>query len=334
MSSAFSKFTFCTVGDVHGHLQMALSIVARWQMERSITFDAVFLCGDVATFTTDSELDNATRRHARANPCELEFLTHWASKPPAPWLEYIFRPLEEDGLGLACPVVMVHGNHEGFPSLAKLAPQTIPSKPVHIGDLPTVDSGGFIRYLPSGWRIELPTGHTAGGLGGIEEGQRASNYHPMAYLDEAALLHLIEVESVDFLFTHQGPKAVQGDHGSETLDLLLPQNPPKYWFHGHSSPNRELTPTGPADECLVVPLETVAFPARGPEGFLPRKDGWSITTISDGEITVERENPYCLREFRLNQWFQAKDGRLVSPALATAAMCRLNLRLERFKPEQ
>jgi hypothetical protein len=59
-------------------------------------------------------LDNATRRHAGNNPCELEFLYQWATVPQPEWIRKIFRPLTQGGCGLECPVVMVHGNHEGF----------------------------------------------------------------------------------------------------------------------------------------------------------------------------------------------------------------------------
>lgn len=81
----------CAMGDVHGHLQLALGIAARWQLGLGRDFDAVLLWGD-----------------------KIEFLTQWMDPASAPWLEGIFRPVSEGGLGLACPVVMVHGNHEGF----------------------------------------------------------------------------------------------------------------------------------------------------------------------------------------------------------------------------
>ena len=55
-----SRETFAIVGDVHGHLQLALCTLARWQRERGgSAFDAVFLCGDVGTFTEDAQLDSA-----------------------------------------------------------------------------------------------------------------------------------------------------------------------------------------------------------------------------------------------------------------------------------
>src|SRR5688572_29469013 len=94
---------YAILGDLHGHLQLACCTLARWQRDRGRPFDAVFLCGDVGTFTEESQLDSATRSHARDNPCELEFLTQWSTRPPAPWLDRIFRQ-EPEGLGLSCPV--------------------------------------------------------------------------------------------------------------------------------------------------------------------------------------------------------------------------------------
>ena len=69
--------TVCAIGDVHGHLQLALCMAAQWQKELDINFEAVLLCGDVGTFTEDIQLDSTTRRHAKCNPCELEFLYQW-----------------------------------------------------------------------------------------------------------------------------------------------------------------------------------------------------------------------------------------------------------------
>jgi hypothetical protein len=81
----------CAVGDTHGHLQLALGMAARWQEELGLGFDAVLLCGDVGTFTEPGQLDNATRRHARNNPCELEFLDQWAAVPQPEWIQKLFR---------------------------------------------------------------------------------------------------------------------------------------------------------------------------------------------------------------------------------------------------
>ena len=186
-------FTFAAIGDVHGHLQLALCMAARWQTHLNLRFDAVFLCGDVGTFTDYSQLDNATLRHAKANPCELEFLQQWATHPPAPWLEHV---------------------------------------------------------------------------GGMEAGQRWAKYHPMAYIDDAAVEYLISVK-VEVLLTHQGPSSVQGDHGSDTLQMLLDAGVARVWFHATArrTPTR-FTPGRTArrssSRLATSPLAATATPSATP----------------------------------------------------------------------
>ena len=296
--------TFALVGDVHGHVQLALCMVARWQRELGVTFDAVCLAGDVGTFTATDALDGATVSHAKRNPSEREFATHWSTTPPAPWLDAIFSP---DGLGLTCPVMMVHGNHEGFDHLRSVAPQRRrPAEPVAVDDLPTVDTGGHVRYLPSGWRTATPGGRVIGGVGGMEPGQRRSRYDPMAYVDADAVAELSAFGGLDLLVTHQGPTAVQGDRGSPTLDRLA--DAARVWCHGHSTPVGDVTPVG---RCSVVPLGHVAFDRRGEPGA----DGFAHVTFADGEPMIVKAAPPFWREYRQKLWRPAADGRLVCPDL-------------------
>ncbi|MBI4871713.1 MAG: metallophosphoesterase [Candidatus Riflebacteria bacterium] len=317
--SAHDAPAIAVVGDVHGHLQLALCVLARWQCELGFRFEAVFLCGDVGTFTDESQLDNATRRHGKANPCELEFLLQWSTRPQAAWLGAIFRRQEEAGLGLDCPVVMVHGNHEGFAHLARLVPASGPAGAVAPGELPAVDSEGHLRLLPSGWRTSTPSGLLVGGVGGIEPGQRHAEYHEMANLDEAAVLGLAEAGPVDLLVTHQGPAGTQGEEaGSESLQFLLDQEIAQVWFHGHSVARPGRQRAGPRGQTLVVPLGDVAFPGRGPEPDLPGTDGWAVAVLRPDGPSVLEESPGFLREFRRRLWPQTPDGLLVCPSLAQA----------------
>ncbi len=303
------------VGDVHGHLQLALCILARWQRELESPFVAVLLCGDVGTFTDRAQLDNATVAHARQNPCELEFLTLWAATPAAPWLERIFMPLGE-GLGLQCPVVMVHGNHEGFAVLEPFSRSGPPAVPVAVADLPALDAKGRLRYLPSGWRFRTPGGRVVGGVGGIEPGQRGADYHPLAYVDEDAVISLAACEPVDVLVTHQGPAAVQGEAGSATLDLLAERPSARVWCHGHGASEWEVTRVGPAGECQVVPLGDIAFPGRGPSMGNPGLDGWCHLTLNrHEEPALRREAPPFWRDYRRSRWRPTREGALVCPDL-------------------
>jgi RNA polymerase II subunit A small phosphatase-like protein len=67
----------------------------------------------------------------------------------------------------------------------------------------------------------------------------------------------------------------------------------------------------------VVPLGDIAFPARGPEVNEPGRDGWALVVIDpDGAITVRKEAPPFLRDFRRNKWHHTSDGLLVCPPLA------------------
>lgn len=306
---AESEATYAIVGDVHGHLQLALCTLARWQRERGRPFSAVLLVGDVGTFTEESQLDNATHRHARENPCELEFLTQWSAYPPRPWIDAIFQPAPE-GLGLCCPIVMVHGNHEGFAHLERLYSQKyVPESPLTLDKLPDVDPNARIKLLPSGWTAVTPQGHRIGGVGGMERGQRRVKYHEMAYINESAVEHLmLPAGALDVLITHQGPAIVQGDHGSPTLDILLEFAVARFWFHGHSTPVR--TPQQ-IKSCMVVPLGDVAF-----HGGVPGTDGWAILEFGRDGTVLTKASPEFLRSSRQKLWSRTADGLLVHPDLA------------------
>jgi hypothetical protein len=308
-----SGTTLAVVGDVHGHLQLALCVLARWQAELGVRFDCVLLCGDVGTFTDGSQLDNATVRHARSNPCELEFLSQWSVAAPPPWLAHLFLPRATGrGLGLECPVVMVHGNHEGFAHLEGLRRGRPPARPVEAAALPAVDTDGYVRFLPSGWTTVAPGGCVVAGVGGIERGQRRAEYHPMAYIDDAAVESLCAAAPVDVLVTHQGPAALQGDLGSPTLDLLLECGAARSWFHGHATPNPDIVRAG---TCTVVPLGDVAFGGRGNRAEDPGLDGWSYARVTADAVDVVRETPPFWREYRPGKWKVLPDGLLVCPDL-------------------
>jgi hypothetical protein len=129
---------------------------------------------------------------------------------------------------------MVHGNHEDFAHLAAIVPPRSPAGSIDVSELPAVDPGGHIRLLPSGWSTRLERAITVAAIGGIEEGQRRTTYHPMAYLDQNAIRSVAETGPFDILITHQGPALVQRDPGAKALDRLLRCGVAKMWCHGHS----------------------------------------------------------------------------------------------------
>ena len=225
----------CVIGDVHGHLQLALCVASRLQDELKIKFEAIFLCGDVGTFTDESQLDNATRRHSKSNPCELEFLHQWSKVPQPNWIKKIFMAKSENGLGIECPVVMIHGNHEGFQHLRNLIPKKSSLLPIDIKDLPNVDSGNFIKYLPSGFICKTESGILIGGIGGIEKNSRYAAYDDLAYINEIDVLKLLYQKELDLLITHQGPYAYQSEYGAKSLDPLVETELASVWCHCHAA---------------------------------------------------------------------------------------------------
>ncbi len=307
--------SLCVIGDTHGHLQLALCVAARWQQILNTPFDAVLLCGDVGTFTDESQLDSTTRRHARSNPCELEFLYQWSVTPQPHWLARIFTPTTQNGLGLTCPVVMVHGNHEGFTHLAGLITDPVPAETIPISNLPAVDSAGYIRYLPSGWKCHTRSGITIGGIGGIESGRRRAGYHDLAYINDQAVLHLLDSDPFDILITHQGPQVNQGEHGASILDLIADTEICRYWFHGHSTPNMAIEKFGPNLNTQIIPLGDIAFPAKRNTPDVPGDNGWCRLTLGSDE-TITRERPGFWRDFRKSKWRTLPNGQLLSPSLS------------------
>lgn len=306
----------CITGDVHGHLQLALGVAARWQQELGTRFDNVLICGDVGTFTRRSQLDSATIRHARENPCELEFLEQWMREDAACWLRLIFEPVEKGGLGLPAPAIMTHGNHEGFDHLIDFRKPVIPERLVPVDELPRIDRGGWIAYLPCSWRARTAGGAVVGAIGGIEPGQR-HGYHPMAYIDRDLVWRMAEGDAVDVLITHQGPARLQGsDCGSDLLDLILEAGIARSWFHGHSIHEPEMWQIGPT---TVVPLQDVPFQTKGEHAGQPQPDSFAHVSVGEGSVEIDRQRPGCWWEFHQSNWMRIPDGRLVAPPLAWAA---------------
>jgi len=307
----------CTIGDTHGHLQLVLCMVACWQREQNTTFEAVFLCGDVGTFISDDQLDKATQRHGKANPCELEFLYQWSVAPFPAWLRKIFEPLDCDGLGQICPVVMVHGNHEGFSHLQTLIPNASPDVIHDMNQLPTVDTGGCIRYLPSGFRCRTASGKIIGGIGGIEPDQRKSKYHDLAYLNQSAIQRFLDNPPIDLLITHQGPSSIQSDGGSDSLQKLLNAKKMRCWCHGHSVCQPGIVDAAPNGKTRVVPLEDATFEIFAKSTGKPGRGCFAAIDFDSTEEPPQVEMIYSQNwhNYRREYWHALDEQRLVCPDL-------------------
>lgn len=316
MASASARHV-CVIGDVHGHLQLALLVAARWQQELGVEFDAVLLAGDVGTFPALDALDKATRRHVESNPCEVEFPAQWMADPPPSHLDRIFAAVTENGCGLHAPIVMVIGNHEGFEYLQGLVPSDIPAEAVPVGDLPRVGVAGRISLLPNGWRAVTPGGVVVGGLGGIDRQQRKTKYHEMAYITDDQLSAITGGDRVDVLLTHSGPAVTQPfPRGSALLDRVAESRAARVWCHGHSI-DRDHDRIAFHRDTAIVPLHGVAFGKRhGPDDGEPGRDAWCHVVLDGEDVTITRERPTFWRDYHRRAWVCRADGQLIAPQLA------------------
>ncbi|NWG14672.1 MAG: metallophosphoesterase [Acidobacteria bacterium] len=307
-------------GDVHGHFLLALGVAARWQQEAAFEWDAVLFAGDLGAFYDEQDLDSATRRHARSNPCELEFLRLWTQNPPSPLVDAVFADPGKGGLGLRCPILTVLGNHEGFSYIATLVPRSKPLEAVGVSDLPALDPGNRIRLLPSGWSVRLPSGLVISGLGGIQKGSRYAGYLSMAFIDDGAVENYVaNAVRTDVLLAHEGPPAAFASGGAELLEWAARENPPQVYVHGHHV-EREVPFILFPDKGkpLVVGVRDVAFKRRdGMPG-----SGWVVMEFDDPGIAprmVMGAPEGILREFRLKRWRATRGGILVPPVLFQTA---------------
>lgn len=310
----------CVIGDLHGHLQLALGLAAVWH--RSVPFDAVFLCGDLGLFTQIDGLDEATRQRAEANPCELEYFTQWHRPAASPWLAAIFKPLEEGGLGLTCPVVAIHGDRDAFELIAPHADVPPPRGPVLVQDLPVLDPGGYLRYLPSGWRLRLASGPVVGALGGIERRKRHASraWHPQAFFDAERIRAFVEGGPVDLLLTHQGPAVHQGpQHGSALLDALAVEPLARVWCYSHCHGLGNIRPDLGVSvkrdlPILIKQVLAPGFSMKNNSRGQPGAEGWCLVHLGECPY-AERRLPRGWQEFQRKYWRVLPDGRLVAPPL-------------------
>ena len=282
-------------GDVHGHLQLVFGLAYLAREELGEPPEALLLCGDVGVFPDLSKVDKATRKHAQREPLELDFAYQWARLPWPPWLEAIFSP---EGLGLETPAVMVHGNHEDFEFLARLLPPKPEAFPVGLEDLPSVDPKGKVKYLPSGWVLELPSGLRVAGLGGIEPSKRFRPLKNFTEREISDLLALVDSLKPHILITHQGPARLHGTRGSQLLDPFLGKV--GLWFHGHA---RSAFEPAQIEGTTVYPLADFTFVKAN----LPPPDSWALVEFSGAPKVVEFY-PEGLWELTRERWLKARWG--------------------------
>jgi len=122
------------LGDIHGHVTLALGLLRRWELESKKTLDLILQVGDFGVFPQGR--DAATRRFAKNDPDELGFLQYLSASRES---DLLLNP--ESSHKISAPILFVKGNHEDFAWLAHLQRGS---------SAVSIDHFGRIMYLPNG----------------------------------------------------------------------------------------------------------------------------------------------------------------------------------------
>jgi hypothetical protein len=58
------EINIAVLGDLHGHIDLALSILKRWEKEHGKSLDSIIQVGDLGYFPDLERIDSATKRFA------------------------------------------------------------------------------------------------------------------------------------------------------------------------------------------------------------------------------------------------------------------------------
>ena len=208
------------LGDVHGRVFHALSVLIQWQLRAGTELDRVIQVGDLGAWPEPRRADAATLRYAALDPGEFDFRRLLdAEKGRADELGDVRRHLPG-------PIWFIRGNHDDSPWLAELTAGA--TRPV------PADPAGLYHCVPDG--LVLREQHvTIAFLGGVET-DPASPSSP--HEDAWAELCRRRPGQTDLLITHEGPLGLatsrRGEvRGSRRISKLVKALRPKYHLFGH-----------------------------------------------------------------------------------------------------
>lgn len=226
-SSSRERKYIAVLGDLHGHFELAFTILQRWENKHQKKLDLILQVGDFGIWPKPYMLDPPTYKFAQHDPAEISFPQFQEDTPVN---ARFFDPTHPNHL--KAPVIFIKGNHEDFQYLQSVQCEQ------NTGVIP-VDYHERILYLPNG-RTVTREGITIGGLGGKEFDQHGNGFTRRE-------VRALEDQTTDILLIHepyQGALPSQKYHkGSPTIRTLIEITQPRLVFCGHYHENgKELEP--------------------------------------------------------------------------------------------
>lgn len=209
-------------GDLHGRILPAFLLASAWAQEHDRAVTGLLQVGDLGYFPDPARLDQATGRHASADPLELgaQLVTS-----PSREADAVFHAEGHD----AGRLWFTAGNHEDFDALAHRAREARQG-----GSFP-VDAYGRVLCLRDGQVEALPGPLRVGALWGIDDqAPNARRKTPAGGRIQEASLTVLAGSRFDVLLSHESPRdAVLVGSGSEGLGVVIELARPAFAFFGH-----------------------------------------------------------------------------------------------------
>ncbi len=217
---AQGELTIAVLGDLHGHIGLALRLLRHWERAHNRKIDFALQVGDFGVWPQpELRLDEATRRFAERDPREISFPDY--TRPSSEATRFLAQGSNDF---LSCPVVFVKGNHEDFQYLAELESE-------HPAGAIPVDYYQRFWYIPNGRMLELAAGDRSlrvGALGGLERGPEMTKFT----LREVK--NLIRKAPIDILLAHDiYQDGLVPRIGSSCIKELISRLQPRFFFAGH-----------------------------------------------------------------------------------------------------
>ena len=190
------------VGDVHGKLSLALSLLEEWENHSQHTLDYIIQVGDIGAFPTN-KMDATTKNMAKKHPEELGFRDFMF---PSEVGDYFFG---KEGVFKNTPFYFVSGNHENHNFLKDNISHSVYEN---------------VIFLPDGEVVSLRKNNFATRIGGL-------GFEDEKTVSKTAARNLSK-KDVDVFLTHMPP----GDYSenSRIVRDLISTSHARFAFNGHN----------------------------------------------------------------------------------------------------
>jgi hypothetical protein len=219
---------YLVLGDVHGHIQRALTLAIRLQCLLDAPFQAVFQVGDFGFWPGGRKTQPEDPYYKREDA--LDFLLMQSAPDPGRFFSAGEAVLDT----LRAPLYFIRGNHEDFERLQTLSkehPTEVLSGIFFLPDYFAGEVAGLHIAAVGGILTDVDRGKGKQARIAFKKAQQQVQTDPRR--SNAMLLAQIFLPHYDLLLTHSGLSSREARDGSRQLETYLHQQTVRLHFYGH-----------------------------------------------------------------------------------------------------